>query len=449
MKKLMGMTAVIVLFVGVLLINVHCLPMHDEIAYAFAGETTPMTGEVLRTDSASLFLERQVNDYLHGVNGRIVLHSAVAAFSVLGTSRLFDVVNSLVWMAFVFLLMKYGQVSFTARNYIFVFLAAFALLWYSQSCSFDSAFAMNYLWMATALLLVMSSWVKGCPNVLVFFLFGWMQETFVLPFLSAGAADMILNRPNSWRRPVCWLMMAIGAAGLTLAPSAYRRACGELPGEVLCSIVSVVSVLPRAALYVAPVVLFAALFLIARQKITTLGLKSFLRKCPFEAWYVVASSGMLVLLPKDFSPRLMMAAGTVAFVLMLRHRSCLPSWTRRPRLRMGAAMAVGIWFSLTVAMQIAAGRDNRHMLESYARGGDLVRSYVPLFGYTADRGQFSAWHLRLLQLEYDQDKIGKLTADFETPMWVRKMRDNLQPWAYARIKFLLPDREALAPQPEF
>lgn len=439
-------------FAGVLLLNWYCLPLHDELAYAFGGQVTPMTGAVTRISSFSDLITQQMNDYLYGRHGRVPLHTIVALFSMTGSFHLFDVVNTLVWMSFVLVLMRFARISLTLRNYLEVFLFAFAFLWYAQSCSFDSAFAVNYLWMAPVTLLMLMLWrrlddlstARQVAASFLFLLFGWTQEAFVLPFLAAAGGDLVFRRPRRFGRPLSFVALLAGAAILVLGPSSRARAGGVFSDGLLSAALAILGTIPRAALYVAPPLLALALVLIACRRLRRLS-----QFVELEVLYLFASVALCLAVPTDFSPRLMMPAGTIAFVLVLRHRADLPNCLRSSFFRMLSLAAIALWFALSVGMQVLSGRDNERMISVYSQPGEvrMPRHYVPIIGYTADRGQFTRWHLRLIQLYTGKDEreVGRLVAVFprESCKVAAALKARLPAFIYVRLQYLLPDPDAL------
>ena len=74
--------ALAVMAVCVLACNVFCVPAHDELSYAFAGQCTPLEGDCPRVSSLGDIVRQQWGDYLRGTNGRVFVHGVVAAFAV-------------------------------------------------------------------------------------------------------------------------------------------------------------------------------------------------------------------------------------------------------------------------------------------------------------------------------------------------------------------------------
>jgi len=422
---LVSALGVLAVFAGVLLMNVYCIPAQDELAYGFAGQSTPMAGEVARIATLGDVVRLQLHDYTHGGNGRILVHGVVTLFALLHRPLVFDIVNALVWMAFVLVLMRAGGVTLSLPNYLRTFLAAFALLWYAQSCSLNSAFAVNYLWMALLTLAMMHLWLAR-PSAWwapVFFLYGWTQETFVLPFLFAAGVECVLSlkfkvsgfgskTPMSHVKcqAVNLVALALGAAGLVLGPGARGRAGAEYASSFWDTVLGMLAVVPSALLYVAPAILAGLLLLAVRRT----SFRRVFGETPFLSLYLLAAVLMCCALPHNFSPRLLMPASLAAFVIILcADTTPLSAFiTQDPNdahpLSASTCEIVQIililWFSYGVGMQIACGRDNARAIAEYVASphGTCTRTRIPLVGFTVDRGRWSPWHLMLFQREYEK-----------------------------------------------
>ena len=66
---LLGLSLMVVC---VLLCNLFCIPAHDELSYAFAGQNTPKVGECARVASVGDIVRQQIRDYCQGTNGRVL-----------------------------------------------------------------------------------------------------------------------------------------------------------------------------------------------------------------------------------------------------------------------------------------------------------------------------------------------------------------------------------------
>lgn len=399
---LLSLLALAGLFAGVLMLNISCIPAQDELAYGFAGQSTPMEGPVARIASLADVVRLQLNDYVHGGNGRILVHGVVTLFALVHRPLVFDIANTLVWMLFVLALMRAGRVPLSLPNYLRIFLAAFALLWYAQSCSLNSAFAVNYLWMAVLTLAMMRLHLSapGPAAAPLFFLYGWTQETFVLPFVFAalldgwrGGRDRRIRLPNL-------LALLLGAAGLVLGPGARGRAGAEYAESFLDTLLGILTVLPSALLYIAPAVLVALLVFAVRRA----SFRRVFGETPFLSFYLLGATLLCFALPHNFSPRLLMPASLAAFVLILRADNTPLTEFIESGKQDVLQLCLILWFAYAVGMQTACGYDNAKAIAEYVASpnGTCTRTRIPLVGYTVDRGRWSPWHLMLFQREYEK-----------------------------------------------
>lgn len=206
----------------VLALNLFNLPAHDGLAYAFfKGERIASLGDVVR---------QQVAAY-HDSNGRVFVHGVVACFAGFRLYLLFDLVNTAVWFLLVWLLLREGRVRRGAWGFLLGGAVVWWFFWYAQSCAINAAFAVNYLWVATATLAAMMAWRRARWWMLpLFFLYGWSQETYVLPMLAALAGGVCIRSLAGRRlavtapQAVAWALMAVGAAFLCLGPGSLGRA---------------------------------------------------------------------------------------------------------------------------------------------------------------------------------------------------------------------------------
>ena len=135
--------------VVVCLINFFALPWGDELFYAFGGMTQCVQVEpeatYPRIATLADIVRQQYVDYTNGVNGRVWLHAIVAFFSGFKLYWLFDILNSAMWFLLGWLLLREGHIQKGSLwNYLFVLSASWWFLWYADTCSMCSAFAVNY-----------------------------------------------------------------------------------------------------------------------------------------------------------------------------------------------------------------------------------------------------------------------------------------------------------------
>ena len=179
------------------------------------------------------------SQYLHyfSMNGRFVPHFFVQLFDGILGKGLFNVVNTFMFMAFIYL------ISYTLRKeyksfyissslalfFIFFFIPAFnnCFLWMSGAC--------NYLWVAVLLLsfnIVLEKDIKNKTLFPLLFVFGiicgWSNEATAFGLGAGYFVYYILNREKlSQSRVVALIGYYIGLALLVLAPGSVNRALGE------------------------------------------------------------------------------------------------------------------------------------------------------------------------------------------------------------------------------
>ncbi len=232
-----------VMGICIFLLNYYSIPGHDEMSYAFWGQHTPMTGEVNRVSSLMDVVRQQYGDYItSGGNGRVLTHGIVALFAGFKLYTLFDVINTIVWFLFVWLVLREGRVQVKDdTSYLIGGAVVWWFLWFGETCSLNAAFALNYLWIACATVVVMRVWreLKSWWLVPVFFIYGWTSEVFVLPMIATWIAyslikSLVEKRIIVTAKQVCaWVLMCVGAGFLCLGPAAQVRAGGTLAGDII------------------------------------------------------------------------------------------------------------------------------------------------------------------------------------------------------------------------
>ena len=147
--------------VSVLLMNIYCPEGHDGLTYAFGGQVTP-PGECPRVASLMDIVRQQIREYCTpGWSGRVFVHGLTAVFAGFRLYTLFDILNTGMWFLFTFLILKSGQLRLRSPSVLlYGTLAVYWFLWHSETCSTNAAFAINYLWTATATLAMMFLWHK-------------------------------------------------------------------------------------------------------------------------------------------------------------------------------------------------------------------------------------------------------------------------------------------------
>ena len=399
-----------VMFCCVLAMNVFCLPLHDELSYAFQGQSTPWEGEVPRVASLGDILRQQIGDYLHRGNGRVFVHGLVAVFAGFRLYPLFDLCNTLMWFAFVWLILREGRVRCAdARTFALGAAAVWWFLWTSTTCSMNAAFAVNYLWTATATLGMMALWRRLTRwwMVPVAFLYGWSQEAFALPMVAALAGGALIRSlvgrrlALTPRQAAAWCLMAAGVCFLILGPASAGRAAGILGEGLAERALSALRANASAVLLIWPAVLAAGLawILWARRKALPAHFLDSL-----EWWlFLAASYGLLCVVGADAVVRLLLPPCMAAFVLILRDRDCLaplPRELARPLLVVATSGMVA-----AAVAQTAFGCNFLRMIRLYRADPQGITSCASLppgpLLYATDQSLDTDWnwHLMLLRRE--------------------------------------------------
>lgn len=374
--------ALVLMAVCLLAMNLWCIPAHDELSYAFQGQSTPFTGEVERVNALGDIVHQQYQDYLHGTNGRVFVHGVVALFAGFRLYALFDVVNMAMWFLLVWLVLREGGVRrMTVRTFFLGACVVWWFLWYAETCCMNAAFAVNYLWTACATVVMMALWRRSNAWwwVPLAFFYGWSQETFALPML-AGLAGGALLRSVAERRlaltpqqAVAWVLMLAGACFLCLGPAALNRAGEAVDGGLPTLLAGVARVNVGLLLLGAP-----------------------------EWWSALAAAyGFFCLLGHQGVVRLATMFLLAALVLVFRERAAfhLP----RP-LSLCAVAVVLLWMIAATVWQIVLGENDLRMLRIYRADPQGITAYASLptgpFYYSVWTGVYNRWHRMFFRREY-------------------------------------------------
>ena len=180
------------------------------------------------------------NHYVR-VNGRIPVHAAEMAVTAFGGLGAFYVLNTLVFMALLWLMLRLcggRRLTHSPWAWLLTLLALLYLmptparLWYSVNLS------LNYLWPAALALAYMLLWrvawtrdARLCPwqcalIVVGGFVLGWSNEAFSLPLSGAVLlfAPQALREHRLRRYLLLTLPLWLGALGLILSPGNWHRA---------------------------------------------------------------------------------------------------------------------------------------------------------------------------------------------------------------------------------
>lgn len=196
-----------------------------------------------KADNIADILQTQVRHYKE-VNGRFFLHVIEMLFT--GHMLLFSVINTGIFLAFIWLMVWYVSQRKWDANYLLWLIVASALLYlfpYRESLWTSVNYGLNYLWPATLSMLGLLIWErldKGSSfskfaliafAFLGFFL-GWSNEAFSIGF-SGGVFIYYCFNFKKFRGDVLWFVVPlwIGTIGLTIAPGNFIRFAGATPRE--------------------------------------------------------------------------------------------------------------------------------------------------------------------------------------------------------------------------
>ncbi len=397
----------------IFLLNYYSIPGHDEMSYAYWGQSTPMEGEVNRVSSFMDIVRQQYGDYMkNGGNGRVLTHGIVAFFAGFKLYTLFDVVNTLVWFLFVWLVLKEGHIQAkSAKTYLLGSVVVWWFLWYGETCSLNAAFALNYLWIACVTVVMMRVW-RGLTTwwlVPLFFLYGWTSEAFVLPMIATVVVSWVIKiivekrLTVNWKRFVAWLLMVVGAGFLCLGPAAQTRANGTLDGGILQLIMVAIKSNIGVILLGAPFVLMLLILTILWVQRKTF-FKVINRS--LDWWlFLGASYGLYCLVSANGVVRLAMPMLLATVILLLREREvfCVK--------KSGRIVFVFIcfcWLIASTVLQTRIGLEVKNMLSVYQEDSQGITcrkatTTGPSY-YSVATLVYNDWHTHLFRREYEHAK---------------------------------------------
>ncbi len=373
---------------GILLMNVYCVPAFDELMYAFEGIRTPMNADVPSPRVASLMdiVRQQMADYHHpGANGRVWIHSVVACFAAFKLYLLFDILNTAMWFVLVWLVLREGRLPLRADGKTFLYgtVALWWLLWMAETCCCNAAFAVNYLWVATATVAVMMLWRRLTHwwMLPLFFFYGWSQEGFVLPMLAALAGSTVVRSlverrcRLTFRQGLAWLLMLGGACFLCFAPSTRGRAGQQIDfGDIGAFIASSLHAQATIFLFLGSLFLAGGLGWVLWRK---RGQLHELAMAHLEWWlFLLAAYALFSLLAGQgvMGLRIAMPALLAGCILLFRHAQYFVF----PKAWSVSLLALGMaWFMGGVALQVSAGAEVMQMLRLYREHPSGVTTLPP------------------------------------------------------------------------
>lgn len=400
----------LLLFVSILLYNFYAIPAHDELSYAFQGQSTSMYGDVDRVSSLQDIISQQSHDYTKpGGNGRVIVHGIVAFFAGFKLYYLFDILNTCVWFLLTWLILKAANIKI--KNWgscLWYATIVWMFLWYGESC-LNAAFAVNYLWTACATVAMLLSW--GTPScwwlIPLGFLYGWSQEVFVLPLLATLAAVALIKTIQrkkiviSYAHFFTWIAIASGAYFLCCGPASLSRVNSSVALPVSALILKIVKAQIGFLILLWPIILFLVLAIILWKNRKELS-AFFFRNLVWILFFLF-SYASFILTSTNGVVRLSMPILLAGVILVLREGHILTLPKRLPVIFVGFALC---WCFVGAILQIQAGGNTNEMLSIYQKSTQGItyrkQTCAGFHDYTVQQGIYNRWHRALWRLEYNK-----------------------------------------------
>lgn len=245
MKRILFFSSFLFLVVAFYLMNYYEPLRCDDLIYQYywLNERTIDLLEPIdltnRIDDMSEAFYSQINHYFV-MNGRFVNHFLVSCFCGFLGRPIFSIFNAVIYALFLWGCAKLLNFNCYLKStsvmvIIWLGLPIQYILWYSV------AFAINYLWVSTALIfflllfrsLVLTDCKYSIPQITGMFLFsiflGSLHEGFSLPLCGAMFIYILVNRKtiNKYLM-ISMLGLCLGTAFVVLAPGTLGRGTGSL-----------------------------------------------------------------------------------------------------------------------------------------------------------------------------------------------------------------------------
>ncbi len=396
------------LLIGVFCLNRFCVDDHDTLSYAFAGQNSDLAA-THRMHSLGDIVRQQYRDYVTpNMNGRVIVHGITALFSGFRLWTLFDVLNTLVWGLFTYLILHEGGLRWGRSSpwaWALGTVGIWWCLWYGET-TLNIAFSLNYLWTATATLLAMVLWRHlRWWMVPLAFLYGWTQECFVLPMIAALAGCMVIRSVCARRmaftpqQAVAWVLMAAGGAFLVLGPAASSRATSTIIGEGFGAMIAkIVRSQVSFILLLWPPML--ALLLLWGLWLKRRDWRSILMGS-LEWWlYFAAAYASYLIISTNGVIRVALPTTMALMVLVIKQRAQLPRWRV---LSVVAVFGGLLWLGATAVLQFRLGREVQAMLARYQADpqGLTYREVITsgLLDQCVWYGRYNRFHRAMFTLE--------------------------------------------------
>lgn len=250
MKRIIFFSSLFFLVLGFYIMNYYEPLRCDDLIYQYywLNERTIDLREPIdlanRVDDMSEAFRSQMNHY-SVMNGRFVVHFLVSCFCGFIGRPLFSILNAIIYALFLLGCIKLLNFnccfkSTSAITIIWLCLPIQYILWYSI------AFAINYLWVSTALIYffilfrtqMVDNDKKSILQIVGYFLFclflGSMHEGFSLPLCCAMSIYILVNRKTVNKYVIISTIgLCIGTAFVVFAPGTLGRGAGALSNQTI------------------------------------------------------------------------------------------------------------------------------------------------------------------------------------------------------------------------
>lgn len=187
-----------------------------------------------RIDNFHEAIISQINHY-QVMNGRFVVHLIVQCFCGFLGKPMFNIINAIVYALFLVGSIQLLKLNFFSEK-IFLICVLWLILPIQYILSFDIAFAVNYLWVATACIYYIiwlektissayiQAWWKNIFLLFGAFICGSSQEGFTIPLSASVFIYSLINLKKLNSSSLCLIIgLWLGTALVVFAPGTLKR----------------------------------------------------------------------------------------------------------------------------------------------------------------------------------------------------------------------------------
>lgn len=274
-------------------------------------------------------INSQINHYFT-FNGRVIVHSFVQLFTSIIGKNIFNIVNSLFYCIFIFLLIKISVNKITRLGILFTNLIIIFFMPAFNDCFLWMTGSINYMWSALCVTflfyiidqnkekpITFSTWFYTIPILFM----GWMHEGVTFPLSIALVCYSIIHIKTIHNKKIFPIIIyfIIGALFCTFSPATLAR--GEFNSEISIStfISKIINgILLFFKLKVVYILIITITIVIIKKK---LHFKTFINKYFIESISVCCAFGIILL--SGFSS-VRSAFGLELFCLILLFKIIMP-----------------------------------------------------------------------------------------------------------------------------